>query len=484
MVLTSDSVKTLNWNDEERAAEAMIPLIGALYREQAVEISVFGQLMVKRTVNNIIKAHEFTRQTEGVTLFPRDTLPILQQLEKLPLRQVHIDIGKLAAEYARQDKQLPLDEFLQTELKEALDDSAGTESLPEPKDVVLFGFGRIGRLVARLLSERTGGGRGTRLRAIVVRKGKGDDLEKRASLLRFDSVHGPFNGVIDTDHENQVMVINGQRVHVIYSSSPATVDYGAYGIKNAVLVDNTGAWRDEEGLGQHLESGAIDRVLLTAPGKGGIKNIVHGINQDMIEDNDRILSAASCTTNAIAPVLKVLNDEFGIRNGHMETIHSYTNDQNLIDNYHKSDRRGRSAPLNMVLTSTGATQAVGKALPELAGKLSGSSVRVPTPNVSLAILSLSLDSDPDRDRINDHLGFMAMHSDLQKQIGYSSAPDAASSDFVGMRNAGIVDGQATQAEGGRCVVYVWYDNEFGYTCQVVRILRQITNSTLPAFPKG
>src|SRR5699024_7757185 len=258
--------------------------------------------------------------------------------------------------------------------------------------------------------------------------------------------------------------------------SPATVDYGAYGIRNAVLVDNTGAWSDEEGLGQHLESGAIDRVLLTAPGKGEIKNIVHGINENMIEDGDRILSAASCTTNAIAPVLKVLNDEFGIRNGHMETIHSYTNDQNLIDNYHKSDRRGRSAPLNMVLTSTGATQAVGKALPELAGKLSGSSVRVPTPNVSLAILSLSLDSSPDREQLNDHLSFMAMHSELQKQVGYSSAPDAASSDFVGMRNAGVVDGQATQAEDGRCVVYVWYDNEFGYTCQVVRILRQITNS--------
>src|SRR5699024_7628218 len=266
--------------------------------------------------------------------------------------------------------------------------------------------------------------------------------------------------------------------------SPATVDYGAYGIRNAVLVDNTGAWSDEEGLGQHLESGAIDRVLLTAPGKGEIKNIVHGINENMIEDGDRILSAASCTTNAIAPVLKTLNEKFGILHGHMETIHSYTNDQNLIDNYHKADRRGRSAPLNMVLTGTGATNAVGKALPELAGKLSGSSVRVPTPNVSLAILALNLESSPGTDEINGHLRFMAMYSDLQKQIGYTNSPDAVSSDFVGMRNAGVVDARATQASDGRCVVYVWYDNEFGYTCQVVRILRQITNSTLPVFPRA
>src|SRR5699024_6971177 len=304
---------------------------------------------------------------------------------------------------------------------------------------------------------------------------------KRASLLRFDSVHGAFNGVVETDADNQVMIINGQRVQVIYADSPEKADYAGYGINNAVVVDNTGAWRDAEGLGQHLSSGAIDRVLRTAPGKGDMKDIVHGINHDMIADDDDCLSAASCTTNAIAPVLKALNDRYGIAHGHMETIHSYTNDQNLIDNYHKSDRRGRGAPLNMVLTSTGATKAVGKALPELEGKLSGSSVRVPTPNVSLAILALSLESAPSRGDINEHLRYIAMHSDMQKQVGYTNVPDAASSDFVGSRKAGVVDGQATQAENGRCVVYVWYDNEFGYTCQVIRVLRQITHSTLPAF---
>lgn len=482
MTLTNDSDE-MKWNDEERAAEAMIPLIGALYREHSVEISVFGQLMVKRTVNDIIKAHEFTRRVEGVTLLPRDTLPILQRLAQMPLQQIHVDIGKLAAKHLVHNARTSVQAFLDDELSSAL--GGETRTLPAPKDVVLFGFGRIGRLVARLLSERTGGGRGMRLRAIVVRRGKGgNDLEKRASLLRFDSVHGPFKGVIDVDPDNGIMIINGQRVQMIYSDTPETVDYAAYGIHNAVLVDNTGAWRDEDGLGRHLKAGGIDRVLLTAPGKGEIKNIVHGINQGMIADDDRILSAASCTTNAIAPVLKSINDKFGIQHGHMETIHSFTNDQNLIDNYHKSDRRGRSAPLNMVLTGTGATKAVGKALPELEGKLTGSSVRVPTPNVSLAILALNLDSSPDANEVNDHLRYMAMHSDLQKQIGYSNAPDAASSDFVGMRNAGVVDALATQAGDGRCVVYVWYDNEFGYTCQVVRVLRQITHSTLPAFPKG
>jgi len=439
-------------------------------------------LMVKRTVNDIIKAHEFTRHLDSATLLPHDTLPMLQAVAAMPVRQAHIDIGKLTVRHLAQPAPTPLPAFLEAELQDALADNSVT--LPEPKDIVLFGFGRIGRLVARLLSERTGGGRGMCLRAIVVRKSKcGNDLEKRASLLRFDSVHGPFKGVIDVDHERGMLVINGQPVQIIYADAPEAVDYTAYGISNAVIVDNTGAWRDADGLGRHLQAKGIDRVLLTAPGKGNIKNIVHGINQIMVADDDRILSAASCTTNAIAPVLKAMNDGFGINHGHMETIHSYTNDQNLIDNRHKSDRRGRSAPLNMVLTSTGATQAVGKALPELAGKLSGSSVRVPTPNVSLAILMLDLASNPGARQVNDHLRFMAMHSDLQKQIGYSDSADAASSDFVGMRNAGIVDAPATQAEDGRCVVYVWYDNEFGYSCQVVRVLRQIPHSALPAFPK-
>ena len=468
------------WDDHERAAEAMIPLIGELYRERDVEISVFGQLMVKRTVSDILKAHELARQIERVELSPRATLAVVRALSTMPLRHAHIDIGKLAVKFTSLPERPDNQAFLDAELRDAMDDG---RELPEPKDVVLYGFGRVGRLLARLLCDRTGGGRGMRLRAIVTRKGKGNDLEKRTGLLRFDSVHGPFKGVVKADPENEAMIINGQRVSLIYADAPETVDYAAYGIEDAVLVDNTGAWRDEEGLGRHLQAGGIAHVLLTAPGKGEIKNIVHGLNQSDIEESDRILSAASCTTNAIAPVLKCVHEKYGIRSGHMETVHAYTNDQNLIDNYHKADRRGRSAPLNMVLTSTGATNAVGKALPELAGKLSGSSVRVPTANVSLAILALNLERSATKEEMNDFLAYIAMHSDYQKQVGYSNSPDAVSTDFVGMRSTGVVDGPATFAEDGRCTLYVWYDNEFGYACQVVRILRQLAHATLPVFPK-
>lgn len=218
-----------------------------------------------------------------------------------------------------------------------------------------------------------------RLRAIVVRKGAENDLVKRASLLLRDSVHGRFEGSVDVDEENSQLIANGTRIQVIYSNDPATIDYTAYGIHDAIVVDNTGRWRDEAGLSRHLESTGVARVLLTAPGKGDLKNIVHGINHDTIEDGDRILSAASCTTNAITPVLKAVDEAYGIVRGHVETVHSFTNDQNLIDNFHSGDRRGRSAVLNMVITETGAAKAVARALPELAGKLTGSAIRVPTP---------------------------------------------------------------------------------------------------------
>jgi glyceraldehyde 3-phosphate dehydrogenase len=468
------------WDQNERAAEAMIPLIGDLYRDRTVEISVFGQLMVKRTVSDILKAHELVHQVEDIELVPADTLLIIEAISRMPLSGAHIDVGKLVVKYSRQTRGTPR-EFLERELAPAFEDQQSDGGIPM-KDVVLYGFGRIGRLLARLLCDRTGGGKGMRLRAIVVRKGKGNDLEKRAGLLRQDSVHGAFDGVVNAHEDTDELEVNGQRVKVIYADAPETVDYAAHGIHNAVVVDNTGVWRDEEGLSLHLKAKGVSQVLLTAPAKGDIKNIVHGINHGSIDDSDQLLSAASCTTNAIAPVLKAINDEFGVVNGHMETVHAYTNDQNLIDNYHKGDRRGRSAVLNMVLTETGAAKAVAKALPELAGKLTGNSVRVPTPNVSMAILNLNLEREVSVEQINDHMRFTALHSDLQKQVGYSNSPDAVSTDFVGTRSAGIFDSLATIASGSRCVLYVWYDNEYGYACQVVRILRQITHSTLPAYP--
>jgi glyceraldehyde 3-phosphate dehydrogenase len=334
-----------------------------------------------------------------------------------------------------------------------------------------------------VLVEKTGGGDKLRLRAIVVRKGTDDDLMKRASLLERDSVHGPFNGVLSFDEEENAIIANGNMIRVIYANSPDSIDYTAYGINDAIVVDNTGLWRDREGLGQHLKSKGVAKVLLTAPGKGDIPNIVFGINNNLATPDEKIFSAASCTTNAVVPILKAINDKYGIVNGHLETCHSYTNDQNLIDNYHKKGRRGRAAALNMVITETGAAKASAKALPELAGKLTGNAIRVPVANVSLAVLNLSLTKETNVDELNNYLRDVALHSSLQNQIAFVNSPELVSSDFIGSRHAGVVDSLATIVNGDRCVLYVWYDNEFGYTCQVVRLLQTIAGIELPVMPK-
>jgi glyceraldehyde 3-phosphate dehydrogenase len=338
--------------------------------------------------------------------------------------------------------------------------------------------------MARILIDKTDGGEGLRLRAIVTRRGNApNDLVKRASLLRRDSVHGAFNGTIRVDEERQSFVANGNEVRVIYADDPSTIDYTEYGIHNAIVVDNTGVWRDEAGLSQHLKSKGVAKVVLTAPGKGNLKNIVAGVNNDIIDDRDTIISAASCTTNAIVPPLKVVDDRFGIAAGHVETVHAYTNDQNLIDNYHKAERRGRSAALNMVLTETGAAKAVGKVLPHLDGRLTGNAIRVPTPNVSMAILNLTLKTETTRDEMNEFMREMALHSPLRKQIDYSNSSEVVSSDFVGSRHACIYDAQATIVNGKQAVLYLWYDNEFGYSCQVHRILEQMAGIQYKKYPK-
>jgi glyceraldehyde 3-phosphate dehydrogenase len=348
---------------------------------------------------------------------------------------------------------------------------------------VLYGFGRIGRLLARLLIERQGKANKLRLRAIVVRGGREGDLEKRASLLRRDSVHGPFNGSITIDTERNAIKANGSYIQVIYANHPSEVDYTQYGISNAIVVDNTGMWRDQEGLSEHLKAKGASKVLLTAPGKGNIKNIVHGVNHSDISPEDTILSAASCTTNAITPVLRALDQEYGIENGHVETVHSFTNDQHLIDNYHKADRRGRAAPLNMVITETGAAKAVAKAYPQLEGKLTGNAIRVPTPNVSMAILNLNLRTELERDSLNQFLQQTSLFSDLQHQIDYTASKEIVSTDLVGARAAAVVDSQATIVAGNRATLYVWYDNEFGYSCQVLRVVRDMAGVFIPTLPR-
>lgn len=470
------------WIDREALAEAMIPLIGQLYRNNNVVTSIFGRGLINRSVIDILKAHRFARhRIEGETeLSVHDTFPILKTMSELKLGAASVDLGKLVAKFKAEGNGRSIEQFTQDELAEVVGKQNGAEHVGT--DVVLYGFGRIGRLLARIMIEKTGGGDGLRLRAIVVRKGAENDLVKRASLLRRDSVHGPFDGTITIDEEASTITANGNLIQVIYSNDPTTVDYTAYGIKNALLVDNTGKWRDADGLGQHLKCPGIARVILTAPGKGAVKNIVHGINHGDIKAEDTIVSAASCTTNAIVPVLKAVNDKYGIVNGHVETVHSYTNDQNLIDNFHKGSRRGRSAPLNMVITETGAASAVAKALPELKGKLTGNAIRVPTPNVSMAILNLNLEKGTDKDEINEYLRQMAMHSDLHKQIDFVNSQEVVSSDFVGSRHAGVVDADATICSDNRVVLYVWYDNEFGYSCQVVRVLEDMAGVNPPAFP--
>ncbi|HZJ94555.1 MAG TPA: glyceraldehyde-3-phosphate dehydrogenase [Thiopseudomonas sp.] len=472
-----------DWIEREALAEAMIPLIGQLYRNNNVITSIYGRGLINRSVIEILKAHRFARHRIGTgsELFVRDTYPVLKAMSEMDLGAASVDLGKMAVKFNAEGNGRTIEQFVRDELAEVA--GKRDSNLHQGTDVVLYGFGRIGRLLARILVEKTGSGDGLRLRAIVVRKGSDNDLIKRASLLRRDSVHGSFDGTIVVDEENNTLKINGNLVQVIYSNDPKTVDYTQYGIENALLVDNTGRWRDKEGLQQHLDRPGIARVVLTAPGKGDIKNIVHGINHTDITDEDKIISAASCTTNAIVPVLKAINDEFGIVNGHVETVHAYTNDQNLIDNFHTGSRRGRSAPLNMVLTETGAATAAAKALPFLEGKLTGNAIRVPIPNVSMAILSLNLEKSTDRDEVNEYLRQMAMHSELQKQIDYVSSQEVVSSDFVGSRHAGVVDAEATICTDNRVILYVWYDNEYGYSCQVVRVMEDIAGVHPAAYPK-
>ncbi|MGX1793443.1 glyceraldehyde-3-phosphate dehydrogenase [Microbacterium sp. NPDC055312] len=465
-----------DWKVKEELAERMIPLIGGLNRERDVVTSLHGHRLLGLSTTGILEVHERVAQLGHRQIALTDTLAVLEALRELAPGASSLDVARLIEDHAETGGDL--DEFLRSTLAPAL----GAE-LSDPVDVVLYGFGRIGRLLARIIIAHTGGGSGLRLRAIVVRRGSDNDIVKRASLLLRDSVHGRFAGTVTVDEENSQIIANGNRIQVIYSDDPATVDYTAYGINDAIIVDNTGRWRDEEGLSRHLQAKGAARVLLTAPGKGELKNIVHGINDATIEAGDRILSAASCTTNAITPVLAAIDEAYGIVRGHVETVHSFTNDQNLIDNFHKGDRRGRSAVLNMVITETGAAKAVSRALPQLAGKLTGSAIRVPTPDVSLAVLHLTLENPATKDELNDYLRRASLHSKLRQQIDYVESPEVVSTDFVGSHRAGIVDGLATIANDRDVVLYVWYDNEYGYSCQVVRVLEVMAGThpvVLPA----
>lgn len=458
--------------DRRKATTEFIKIISDLWYDKSIEVVLFKNQVIDKNVSDIINLHEYAGEFVQKPISIFDSVEILRAINDINLPPAKLDIGKLTYEYHSDDNNhLNVKAFVLEKLK----DAQHTKEI-KPKDVVLYGFGRIGRLVARELMAKTGRGSQLRLRAVVVRDELTEEiLEKRAALLKTDSVHGQFTGTVDVDAKNQALIINGTTVKFISASKPEDIDYTSYGIYNALIIDNTGAFRDKEALSRHLESKGASRVLLTAPGKE-VPNIVHGVNHKNFDpDKTKIYSAASCTTNAITPILKVMEDSLGIRKGHLETIHAYTNDQNLVDNMHSKYRRGRAAALNMVITETGAGPAVAKALPSLKGKLTSNAIRVPVPNGSLAILHLEVKNKTTKESINTILKKYALEGDLVEQIKYSLSNELVSTDIVGTSAPSIYDSKATivSPDGKSVVLYVWYDNEYGYSHQVIRLAKYI-----------
>jgi len=458
--------------DRRRATVEFIKIVNDLWYDKSIELVLFRNQLINCTVSDILNLHEYAGKFVGKPISIFDSVEIAQAMKTLSLPPAKLDIGKLTYEFHLEvEKYSNATNFVANKLSDAK-----KTILNEPKDVVLYGFGRIGRLVARELMTKTGKGSQLRLRAIVTRGAIDDNvLKKRASLLKNDSVHGDFSGTVSADARNHALIINGTTVNMISANAPEQIDYTAYGISDALVIDNTGAFRDKKSLGRHLMAKGVSKVLLTAPGQG-IPNIVHGVNQKEHDpENVNIYSAASCTTNAITPILKAMEDSFGVVHGHLETIHAYTNDQNLVDNFHGKYRRGRAAGLNMVITETGAGKAVAKALPSFEGKLTSNAIRVPVPNGSLAILNLELKNKTSIDGINAMMKKYALEGDLVEQIKYEINDELVSSDIVGSSAPAIYDSKATivRADGNNAILYIWYDNEYGYSHQVIRLAKYI-----------
>jgi len=464
-----------NWVELEKSAVELIHEVGNLWFDKSVELVMFRNQLVDRSASEIMNLHNYAMNVVKKPINVKDTLAIAKEINGLAdLSPAKIDVGKLSAEWLQaKETGISVKEFVTNQLREFL----GNSQAITPKDVVLYGFGRIGRIAARELISQAGKGEQLRLRAIVTRSNSDADIEKRADLLRSDSVHGPFPGPVVVDLEKKAIIANGHTILMLAAKNPEDLDYTAHGINDALIIDNTGIARNREDLEKHKKAKGVAKVLLTAPTSGDVPNIVFGVNSDSIDENETIFSAASCTTNAIVPVLKAVTDNFTIERGHIETVHSYTNDQNLLDNYHPKFRRGRSAAVNLVITETGADKAVSKVLPFLAGKLTGNAVRVPTPNVSLAIMNLSVDRATSRDEVNDMMRNAALNGALVEQIQYSFSNELVSSDCVGNPCPSIFDSPATivSKDGKSMILYVWYDNEYGYTRQVIRLAKQICN---------
>ena len=460
--------------NKEKIAVDLINSIGSLMYGKGIELVLFRQHLVNINISELMNCFDYSKDVVKKPLDISLVNDLVKEISNMDLAPSKLDIGKLTFEYSEEKNNFNnISDFLNNKLVNFIGQDKHTFS---PQDVVLYGFGRIGRIAARELIKAAGKGQQLRLRAIVLRKVDDFQIEKRAALLRNDSVHGSFKGSISEDYENKAIIANGQTINLIEANSPENIDYTKYGINNALVIDNTGVFKDREALGRHLKSKGTSKVILTAPGNG-IPNIVYGINhkeQDI--ENENIFSAASCTTNAISPILKVIEDNLEVESGHIETVHAYTNDQNLLDNFHKKPRRGRSAAINMVITSTGAGKAVTKVIPSLKGKLTANAVRVPTPNGSLAIIKLTLKKASSVEEINNLVRNAALKGDLINQIKFEISKELVSNDIIGNTCAAVFDSNATLTsdDGKNCVLYSWYDNEFGYTKQVIRIAKYVT----------
>jgi glyceraldehyde 3-phosphate dehydrogenase len=321
--------------------------------------------------------------------------------------------------------------------------------------VAINGFGRIGRLVARAILERPDCG----LELVAINDLA--DAKANAMLFKRDSVHGPFPGEVKADGTD--IVVNGKRIHVTAERDPANLPHAANGID--IALECTGFFTDAESAGKHLAAGA-KRVLISAPAKGVDLTVVYGVNHDKLTADHKIVSNASCTTNCLAPVAKVLNDAIGIERGLMTTIHAYTNDQKILDQIHSDMRRARAAGMSMIPTTTGAARAVGEVLPELKGKLDGSAVRVPTPNVSMVDLTFTPKRETTKDEVNAILK-AASEGALKGVLAYTDEP-LVSIDLNHCSASSTVDSLETAVLEGKLVrVLSWYDNEWGFSNRMV-----------------
>ena len=321
------------------------------------------------------------------------------------------------------------------------------------------GFGRIGRLVFRAAVAQGG----------IEVKAINDltDAETLAHLLKYDSTHGRFDGEVEADDDN--LIVNGQRIRIIAERDPAKLPWGELGAD--LVLESTGIFSERAQAEAHIQAGA-KKVVISQPAKGEDLTVVLGVNDDQIEPNHTILSNASCTTNCLAPMAKVLHENFGIVKGMMNTIHSYTNDQRILDFPHKDLRRARSAGVSMIPTTTGAAVAVGKVLPALAGKLDGLSVRVPTPDRSLTDFTAILEKDVTAEEINTAFKHSA-ESSMQGILEYSEDP-LVLADIIGNPHSCIFDAQSTNVvEGNMVKILGWYDNEWGYSNRCVDVLKRL-----------